>query len=230
MLERRMHVLVLLLAGLSGVGFGVAIRASARQAPAPTPQVGSLLNGSFEEVAGVAPVGWKATVWLKDAELTVDSGGHTGTHSARIASTTGADAAWTAVVLVRPYARYRLSGWIKTEGVDAGTGAGARLGLRASEPLWTAALTGTRDWSPVTVEFNTDGNDAVQVDCRLGGGGKSRGVAWFDDIQIEQLSARDLKPSITVEVGKVRPPSRSTSTASSSNTSGGASTAASGPR
>ena len=76
-------------------------------------------NPSFEEQEAEGARGWHARSWngRDDANWTVDAPGRTGERCARIASTDGADAAWTATVTVRQHAWYRLSGWIKTRDV-----------------------------------------------------------------------------------------------------------------
>jgi hypothetical protein len=91
-----------------------------------------IANGSFEDLDGANPRGWKTATFRRAASFAVGEAGHTGRRSVQVVSLEGADAAWTTVALVRPYAKYRLSGWIKTENVDAGTGKGALLTSTAS--------------------------------------------------------------------------------------------------
>jgi len=62
------------------------------------------------------------------------------------------------------------------------------------------------EWTRVELTFDSEGNDAVQVNCLFGGRGKSKGTAWFDDIQIEQLSARELAPAVTIHASRSRAP------------------------
>jgi alpha-N-arabinofuranosidase len=166
----------------------------------------TVINGSFEQLDGDNPGGWKTAVWQRAAEFSVDGVAHTGSRSARISSREGGDASWTTIVLVKPYARYRLTGWIKTEGVDAGTGMGALLNLHGLNRLRTAAVTGTQGWTRVELDFNTEENDSIQINCLLGGWGKSRGTAWYDDIGLELLSARELKPSVAIDASVTRAP------------------------
>ena len=45
-----------------------------------------------------------------------------------------------------------------------------------------------------------------QVDCLFGGWGRSKGTAWFDDIQLEQLSARELSPAVVIHASRNRAP------------------------
>ena len=183
---------------------GVVQQAATRAQSAPA--VGVVPNGSFEEMAGKLPRGWRTATWQKSAEFEVDSASRTGTASAKISSKDGADASWSTIVAVRPYATYRLSGWIRTENVEPGAGKGALLNLHNFDRLQTPALTGTHDWTRVELTFDSAGNDAIQINCLLGGWGRSRGTAWFDDITLEQLSARELHPAATVDTRRARAP------------------------
>ena len=55
--------------------------------PVPLPA-----NGSFEDVANGAPVGWRSATYQRTAEFAVDTVARTGARSVRISSTTGAEA------------------------------------------------------------------------------------------------------------------------------------------
>ena len=190
---RAHQVIVALAIGVAAFG--------AHAQPAPLPA-----NGSFEDVTGSAPAGWRSVTYQRAAEFAVDTVAHSGGRSVRISSSEGTDAGWTTVVPVRPYARYRLSAWIRTDSVQAGTGMGALLNLHGWGRTTTAAVTGTRDWTEVSLEFDSGGNDAVQINCLFGGWGRSRGTAWFDDVRMERLSARDLKPAATIDASARRAP------------------------
>ncbi|MEW5981484.1 MAG: alpha-L-arabinofuranosidase C-terminal domain-containing protein [Acidobacteriota bacterium] len=185
-------------------GRGACHRAAA--APQTAPPASSIPNGSFEAVEGDRPAGWRTATFQRAAEFAVDAIAHSGTRSVRISSRDGTDAGWTVRVEVRPYARYRLSAWIKTDNVDAGTGAGALLNLHGLGRMHTEAVTGTTDWTQVSLEFETEANDGLQVNCLLGGWGRSRGTAWYDDVELVMLSARELRPAVVIDAGSRRPP------------------------
>jgi alpha-N-arabinofuranosidase len=175
------------------------------QAPVQPPAAGPA-NASFERGDASSATGWRTAVFQRSAEFGIDTVAHTGSRSVRISASAGGDAAWTAIAPVRPYARYRLSGWIRTDQVEAATGMGALLNLHGLGRTRTEAVTGTRDWTRVALEFDTEGNDAVQINCLLGGWGRSRGTAWFDDVALEMLSARTLAPAVTIDAGLPRAP------------------------
>ena len=122
-------------------------------------------NGSFEEMDGTNPKGWIPRSWQRggDAAFAVESTGHTGTRSVAISAAKGADASWAAIVPIRPYSRYRLSGWIKTESLVPGRSRGAQINVDGEEPWRTPPVTGTHDWTRVETDFDAGANDAIEV-------------------------------------------------------------------
>ncbi|HMA54404.1 MAG TPA: alpha-L-arabinofuranosidase C-terminal domain-containing protein, partial [Acidobacteriota bacterium] len=166
-------------------------------------------NGSFEEMDGENPKGWAPRSWQRDgdAAFVVESSGHTGGRSVAIASEKGADASWVATVAVRPYSRYRLSGWIKTENVVPATGRGAQINIDGEEGWRTPPVTGTKDWTRAEIEFDAGANDALEVTCLFGGWGRTTGKAWFDDVELVRLSGKDIsRPHVIIDAGKTGPP------------------------
>jgi alpha-N-arabinofuranosidase len=165
-------------------------------------------NGSFEEMDGENPEGWRPRSWQRGgAAFAVEPTGHTGGRSVMISSEKGADASWLATVPVRPYSRYRLSGWIRTENLVPGTGRGAQVNIHGEEEWRTPPVTGTEDWTRVEVEFDAGANDALEVSCLLGGWGRTTGKAWFDDIELVRLSGRTLgQPKVVIDADKTGAP------------------------
>ncbi len=167
-------------------------------------------NSSFEELEGENPKGWTPRAWQRGgAAFAVAPSGRTGARSVTVGSENdkGVDASWVAVVPVRPYSRYKLAGFIKTENVAAGTGRGAQINVNGEGDWRTAPLTGTLDWTQVDVEFEAGAVDAVEVTCLLGGWGRSTGQAWFDDVTLTRLSGRELgRPVVTIDGAKTGAP------------------------
>jgi alpha-N-arabinofuranosidase len=165
-------------------------------------------NPSFEEMDGERPAGWRARGWgRRGAQFAVENEGRTGNRSVAISSTEGTDASWLAVVPIIPYSRYRLSGWIKTDHLEPGSGRGALVNIHGFREWTTPAVTGTRDWTRVEVEFDAGANDAVEVTCLFGGWGRATGKAWYDDVSLERLSGRNFgTPSVTIDAAATRPP------------------------
>lgn len=165
-------------------------------------------NGSFEEMDGENPKGWRPRRWQRgEVTFAVESPGRTGERSVSISSASGADASWVTAVPVRPYSRYRLSGFIKTENVEAGTGRGALINVHGERPWRTAPLAGTLDWTEVDFEFDVGANDGLEITCLLGGWGRSTGKAWFDDIELTRLSGKEpAPPKVAIDADKTGKP------------------------
>lgn len=95
-----------------------------------------------------------------------------------------------AVCNVRPHHRYRLSGWIKTRGVDRL----ARLELRSYEYTYnnvidsaqSADVNGTRNWTRVAVELDSGDEAYLMPKLILYG----PGTAWFDDVLLEEIARK----------------------------------------
>jgi alpha-N-arabinofuranosidase len=166
-------------------------------------------NGSFEEMDGDNPRGWLPRSWQRGggAKFTVEPSGRSGGRSVMISSEKGADASWLATVPVRPYSRYKLSGWIKTQDLVPGTGRGAQINVNGEGEWRTAAITGTQDWTKVEVEFDAGPNDALEVTCLFGGWGRATGTAWFDDVELVRLSGKELgQPKMVIDTEKTGKP------------------------
>jgi hypothetical protein len=162
-------------------------------------------NGSFEEMDGDNPKGWSPRSWQRGggAAFVVEPSGRSGGRSVMISSDKGADASWLATVPVKPYSRYKLSGWIKTQDLVPGTSRGALINIHGEEGWRTAPVAGTQDWTKVEVEFDAGPNDALEVTCLFGGWGKATGKAWFDDVELTRLSGRELgQPKIAIDTEK----------------------------
>ncbi len=146
-----------------------------------------LINGGFElEGSPTLPYSWRPVEWggAYRAALETDLA-RGGKRCVLLESSEGADCAWTQNVSVKPYSTYRLSGWIRTANVTAGTGKGAFLNVQEVQGPTTPPLTGTNDWVRVEMRFKSGEQKRVQVNCLLGGWGRSRGKSWYDDVKLE---------------------------------------------
>ncbi len=191
------------------IGFSAAVGClGAAEEPARKEQPVNLLpNASFEDAAGDKPASWASQTWGGKGVFEYAETGRTGKRCVAIASTDGADAGWTVTVPVEPYAKYRLTGWIRTENVQAGTGRGALLNLHNLQPAATRALTGTNDWTRVDLVFETEDHDSVQINCLFGGWGLSTGKAWYDDLALELVSKQPVgAPRIVIDAAKTGEP------------------------
>ncbi len=208
-------------AGALLAGMCVSAGGATSGAPGPRQPVGEIVNPSAE----LLEADGRPAQWIIDprprpgakpgAEMASDSS-HAGERSLAL---TAARVAWTNKTLVRPYASYRLSGWIKTEDVPAGDDWGARFELRGGVKVTSAGqrITGTTDWARVDITFDTEGQDSFILAATLGGprGGRGAGAGqpgvaagkgWFDDLKLELTAARELKPAMVIQAGKTREP------------------------
>jgi alpha-N-arabinofuranosidase len=182
--------------------------------------VSEIVNPSAERLeADGRPAQWivdpRPRPGTQVAELVSDAS-HAGERSLTL---TAPRVAWTNKTLVRPYASYRLSGWIKTEAVPSGEDWGARFDLRGGVRVTSKPqrITGTADWTRVDITFDTEGQDSFILAATLGGprGGRgagqvqpaaAAGKGWFDDLTLELISARELKPAVVIQAGTTREP------------------------
>ena len=163
------------------VVFAVAVRAGERGR-------NLIANPSFEQADGKNPAAWRAQSWGGRGGFTYAQIGRTGNRSVMISSTAGADVGWSQVVNVRPFSRYNLTGWIKTENLRADSAKGALFNLHNMQPAQSKAVKGTSDWTKVEMDFQTDTHATVQVNCLFGGWGLATGKAWFDDLNLQLIS------------------------------------------
>jgi tetratricopeptide (TPR) repeat protein len=92
--------------------------------------------------------------------------------------------------------RYRLSGWVRTNGLTTDQGVGLRLtvaGNAASPDVSTPAIAGSREWTQLSAEFT------LRAPARLARveifrhpsekfDNRPHGTAWIDDVAIQRLN------------------------------------------
>lgn len=162
-----------------------------------------IANPSFEQQDGSRPSNWRTVTHGGRAQFEVSDRARTGSKSVKIVSTEGADASWAVRVSVQPRSEYRLTGWIKTEGVGKIGGAlGAMFNIHELQDAvrgGTKALVGDNDWTQVSLNFNSGELSEITINCLFGGWGRATGAAWFDDVQLTLSGASELGG----EVGRV---------------------------
>lgn len=95
---------------------------------------------------------------------------------------------------VTPGTRYRLSGWIRTENLIPARGPGALLNVHGGAR--TPGVRGTRDWTRVSVEFDSGQRREITVHCLFGGYGGTTGTAWFDDVSLVRIGDHSFASAI----------------------------------
>ena len=114
---------------------------------------------------------------------------------------------WYKKINIKPYAHYKVSGFIKTkniEGENPGAGAGFRLGKL--DFIGDTVFKGTQDWTPVKMKFDSGGEDSFMLECLLGKRGRAKGQVYFDKLQLEEISAKELNPSVILNFNKKKEP------------------------
>ena len=169
---------------------GVILAAAASTSAAPAAPRNLLPNPAFTD-AGPAP--WSLRIYAADKPESVEIGsspkGRSGS-ALMIKSTARADVGGAAEVTVKPNTRYRFGGWVRTENLDAKGGRGAMMNVHQMEAV-TDAVTGTKDWTEVSAEFNSGKETRVLVNCLFGGFGGSTGTAYWDDVYLHEIAAND---------------------------------------
>jgi len=170
------------------LGLSQAVWSTGGPVTKPYVPVNVLLNGGFED-GGTTPDFWSQDAWImSNSTFTWDSAEkHSGNRSVKISNDATNDARWVQTISVQPHARYRLSGWIKTQSVAQNGDRGANLSILDTYTS-TNALYGTNDWTYVSVDCETGSRTNVQVAARLGMySGDTIGTAWFDNLKFESL-------------------------------------------
>ena len=101
------------------------------------------------------------------------------------------DAMFYKEIEVLPNTAYKVSCMVKTENVVNEEGlytGGAQIAINNTTEC-SEAVSGTSDWTELTLMFNSNSRTSVEIGFRLGGYEEcSRGTAWFSDFKIEEGS------------------------------------------
>ena len=172
----------------------------------PPAKVNLLPNPEFTAAAEAVPTGWTELRHYGGAaaptvQFALDQSGRSGS-SLRVQSAELTDSGVAAVVKVQPGTRYRLSGWIKTEGVTPRRGAdGVMMNVHGS--VRTKGVQGTTDWTEVSAEFDSGDEAEIVVHCLFGGYGGAKGTAWFDDVRLEPIGSGNTLAGALVTLQKL---------------------------
>ncbi|HUT01307.1 MAG TPA: hypothetical protein VM031_02540 [Phycisphaerae bacterium] len=168
---------------------------------AATPgRAGGLLNPGFElprEKDGTFP-GWSKAQWGRAEWLARDTQvKKEGECSLRVEAREASGGRLLQEVWVEPDAAYRLTGWVKTEGLKAesqGEFCGT-LTVREGPPGMGHVgesgrnHVGTTDWVEETVDFIGPADGKVAVSCEVASGTRVTGRVWFDGLRLERLAS-----------------------------------------
>ena len=145
-----------------------------------------LLNGDFEQGSGDTPAVWQRDSGWDPAHAAyhwVAGAGRNGSYASTIESSTANDAHFMQNGVGEPFRVYKLSGYIKGQGLSGG--AGATIGLPGWGP--NVGRTGTFDWTLFEMPVATIADGSFEVWVRIGGyGNVTSGKAYFDDLTMVQ--------------------------------------------
>jgi len=168
-----------------------------KNTPNPGVEYGIIKNPSAEITEGSVVKGWSFDASASGVIHFYDNVARHGTKSLFINADRFAIGQWTSKVILKPWSKYRFTGWIKTENLvsQTGKGAGFRMDGLNVEPK---GFTGTNDWTLVNYEFETGNNDCVTISCLLDIEKKAKGRAWFDNMDLELISSEKITTDIKI--------------------------------
>ncbi len=162
-------------------------------------EFGIIPNPSAEITDGSVVQGWTFDARARNVIHFYDNVAHHGTKSLFVKADRFAAGRWSAKVLLKPYSKYRFTGWIKTENLVSATGKGAGFRMDGLD-VEASGFQGTNDWTPVTYEFETGNDDCVTIACVLDLERNAKGRAWFDDMKIEYISSEKIVTAVSVNM------------------------------
>jgi alpha-N-arabinofuranosidase len=160
-----------------------------------------LLNPGFESKLA----GWSLHVY--GARPTLGWDGRVvreGKQSLRISASEPSDTALGQEVRLRPGRCYRLSGWVRTRGLDP-RGAPVCGTFQVQRPGGAGILasganhSGDTDWTRVEVCFEAPADGRARIAVFFVGFGKGTGTAWFDGLALEALDGARAPLRVTRE-------------------------------
>ncbi len=155
-----------------------------------------LVNASFDGGMGLdgAPEGWTAAVYGAQPLVSSDEAppGLEGS-SLRISATEPSDTAIYQDLSVEPGGWYRLSGWVRTEGLVADTSTyGAFCACDGPSPYCCSPNHGgDTDWVREEIAFRAPATGMLRIAIFFVGFGKGTGTVWFDGLALEAVSASE---------------------------------------
>jgi alpha-N-arabinofuranosidase len=160
----------------------------------------NLTNSSFEIGVNNQPSGWLFETWDKYVSAEWSDVSRSGKKSISISGTEKGWAHWMSKLPLKPYSRYRFSGWVKTENISAEKNGGAGYTVGNLYIPDVRPITGTNDWMKVEFIFDSNGDDSGIIECVLGLGASASGKAWFDDVKLQLISSKKLSPKISIDI------------------------------
>lgn len=155
--------------------------------------VNPIQNASFETAVDFNSTPWQKAGWkpLQAVFSWLSNQGRNNSKCIKIFSGPTPDNVQTndvhvyQAVTLSPNTNYTLRGWVKTENVSSGKGASLALVNGNAWPPSSIGLNGTKDWTQLSLNFNSGATGVITISCRLGyTNADSSGSAYFDDLTI----------------------------------------------
>ena len=178
---------------------------TSRNASDAGPEIGKIQNPSAEKTYGSVVEGWSFDERSRNAIHFYDNVAKDGTKSLFINADTYSSGRWTTKVLLKPWSKYRFSGWIKTENLVSANDAGAGFRMQGLD-VEPVGFTGTNDWTLVNYEFETGNDDCVTIACVLDIERNAKGRVWFDDMNLEYISSEKIATDIEINTSNKTQP------------------------
>jgi eukaryotic-like serine/threonine-protein kinase len=153
---------------------------------------GALKNPAFEDELE----GWETSVYGARSTIGFDKDVvREGRRSLRVTATEISDTAFGQEVELKPGHTYRLSGWVRTRGLDP-HGSPVYGTFQVQHPTGRGRYThavgtnhgGDTEWTEVTITFQAPANGRVRICAFFVGFGKGTGTAWFDDLHLVEVN------------------------------------------
>jgi len=158
-----------------------------------------IVNADFSQ--GMA--GWPKATYGAEPSVRVDRSTPHGP-ALFVSASTPTDSAFGQDIRVTPGVLYKLTGWVKTQGVKPGN-AQVFGTIQAQLPGGASVLAtghnhaGDTDWTKESVYFTGPGDGRARVALFLFGWGKGTGAAWFADLKLETIKPEETPMRITQE-------------------------------
>jgi len=145
-------------------------------------------NPGFEDYDSSGPFSWIYWSWENKGTAGIDNTTYrSGSASAYIENNVETDTRYMQKIKVKPNTIYRLSCWVKTEGIGD-TGKGANISIE-NLSVTSKDLKGTNDWTYLELYgITAENQDSFTLTVGVGGySATNTGKAWFDDIRVDEL-------------------------------------------
>jgi alpha-N-arabinofuranosidase len=157
-------------------------------------------------------MGWPRATYGAEPTVRIDSTGPHG-NALYVSADSPTDTAFGQDIQVTPGVLYRLTGWIKTQGLKPGNSPVFGT-IQVQRPGGSSGLAsghnhgGDSDWTKESIYFVGPGDGRARIACFLIGWGRGTGAAWFSDLKLETFKPEETPMRITQEPlcpGRINP-------------------------